>query len=275
MKSILPENLKGPWKFSDKPDMEDAFQINHVSGILDSLRPVGITLFPLGLILRIVYIASAIWGNDDFSLVSTSFSVARLGVNIWMLYTFTNQSSWSEDRKMKIGHVLIWIIRFFFLAVLAQEAGLQQDHTSIMSVITILFFFTVLEGIVTPTFEEHVFNVFMVFAFSSGKLLHCILIEKSTSYSTQWSAWKQRAIVLSVSLAVNHLLHSDRRRLWLASPRLLSRSNDADAEPSNKPSTGDRNDPSDAIAIAEGWSPLSLAGTGGFICAATYTPCPE
>ncbi len=127
---------------------------------------------------------------------------------------------------------------------------MQQDHIHVMKNIFTVVHLVVFGAVVTPSFEEHLLMIIILLAVKPTSLLisGSMAPLATTSHKTldsHVSEILQQVVAASVSVAVHYLVHADRRRLWIASPRLLAPPTAAAATSSTTTTNEDGDDDAD------------------------------
>jgi hypothetical protein len=250
------------WRFSPCIEMEREYRQQHLAGLMDNFRPTALTVLPFGLIVRIAFTVNQLAGFSKFSASEISVSLCRLCILSVVIYIFYVSNRF-EEQKIKLAIMMVWCYRSFFLVILAQEFGLQQDQSEITRLLFTLQYFFVLGTFIAPTYEE---NLCMILAAACSKPIAYILTGSCCPLSASGCSSTlitrphvQQAAILCAAAVANYVCHADRRRSWLASPRIHQMSRDeADPRPSSLPSDLDTR-LLDAAAVAAGWEPLTAA----------------
>jgi hypothetical protein len=245
--------------------MEREYQHQHLSAIIDHFKPLAFTICPFALILRIGFAASKICKYPNFSASEIIVCCCRLCVNLVVIYA-CHISSRFEKQRGEIGYLIVWGYRAIILALIAEEIGLEQDQSEITRLVFILAYFFVIGPLVTPTYEEHLCMLLSIACSKPIAFLltgsYCPLATSGCSNTFDWSSHLQQAAVLCASAGTNFVGHSDRRHIWLSSPRIHPSTRDEteqeDSYPSPPPSDLDT-DALNVAAVIAGWELLTAA----------------
>jgi hypothetical protein len=223
-------------QFGVSDAMEREYKQRHMSGLIDSFKPVASALLPLGFLIRAWSVLTSVFGSPRVTYLEVFVGVGKLLMSATTMYSCL-AVSWSEYYKTKFGSFLIWSNRLLLISNIAEQIGLKQDHTEIMKMMYFITFLFIFGPIVTPTYEEH---FFMIFAIGAAKPVAyivtgswCPLAARGCDGAPSWAEQMQLAVILCASAGVNYLSHAERRRIWRASPcipaRILSEDIAADA----------------------------------------------
>jgi hypothetical protein len=201
--------------------MEREYQRRHMSGLIESFKPVASTLLPFGFVIRAWSVLASLFGSPSVSYLEVFVGMGKLFMSATIMYACL-AVSWSEHYKLKFGSYLLWSHRLLLISNIAEQTGLRQDHTEIMKMMYFIIFLFIFGPIITPTYEEH---LLMIFAIGAAKPVAyivagswCPLAARGCDGAPTWAEQMQLAIILCASAGVNYLSHAERRRMWRASP---------------------------------------------------------
>ena len=224
-KSLQMQEFKGglhtsclrPWPFKDKK-LEKSFQDYMHKSVLDRTRSALIVVMSCAWTLRIVFLAVRLvfpyeWTRTELLLTS---------VRILMMTFCTSAICFelSGQTKVWFSRFVIWTTRFAPIVAFSEQAGVQQDDSTILFV---PLMFTTMTGLLLPSFVEYVSYISILYLVKPA----AIIVMGSNGCPRGISApcpgkdfqtvFIQNICLFFTAIGVFYHVHSDTRRRWLLS----------------------------------------------------------
>ena len=120
---------------------------------------------------------------------------------------------WSASTLFKIGHIFMWIGRFWMIIVALQQAFANHEDPQVMTALVAILCCC---GVVIPSFTEYLCFVLTL------PLIRPALIYLASPDGFHNDHFQQvlfqHALILMLALSVTWTVHADSRRNWLRSP---------------------------------------------------------
>ena len=224
-KGGLHSSCLRPWPFSDIY-LEKTFQNYMFVSVLDRTRSACMALCYFLWPVRLTVIAVRLM-SDDWAWKELALMLFRLFLQFLLsLGVFID---WSGRVKALISRAMIWLPRIGCMGVLAEQAGLYQNDSSILF---FLLSYTLFVGLLIPSFREFVLCVSAVYMVKPFSILMtgshgCPRGHPAPCPGNDFqTVLVQNICLLTVVIGVFYYAFSDARRQWLLSFEVFGQLNE-------------------------------------------------
>ena len=223
-----------PFAFRDGA-LEAKYQEYFIQNLIEETRSMLTAVMCFIWITRIMFILVRVVFPYPWTVQEAIVLSSRIAA---LFITTTSLSfDWSRRARKSIAYLLIWMCRMMVFAAYAEQSGVNQIDSMVLPA---PIMFTVIIGLIIPSFEEFCFITISIF---SVKPVMIILYGRGLCPSGVSSPCPgrdlQTVVIQNMSLVctaigVYYHVHSDRRRNWILSFEMFGSLNDVEGNSNDR-----------------------------------------